>query len=60
MVSALYDFTFDPRERSHQIYNLFAYFFDLGKGEVKYLITLTSTLKRVKDEVKCVNALLFL
>ena len=32
-------------------YNLFAYSFDLGKGEVKLLTTLTSPLTRVKDEV---------
>ena len=42
---------------SPNIYNLFAYSFDLGKGEVKLLTTLTSPLTRVKDEVKCVNAI---
>ena len=39
-----FDFTFDSRRRCRQIYNLFAYSFDLGKGEV----------------LKWVNALLFL
>ena len=52
-----FDFTFDARRRCRQIYNLFAYSFDLGKGEVKLLTTLTSPLTRVKDEVKCVNAI---
>ena len=47
-----FDFTFDARQRCRQIYNLFAYSFDLGKGEVKLVTTLTSPLTRVKDEVK--------
>ena len=55
-----FDFTFDARRRCRQIYNLFAYSFDLGKGEAKLVTTLTSPLTRVKDEVKCVNALIFL
>ena len=46
-----FDFTFDARRRCRQIYNLFAYSCDLGKGEVKLLTTLTSPLPRVKDEV---------
>ena len=55
-----FDFTFDARQRCRQIYKLFAYSFDLGKGEVKLVTTLTSPLTRVKDEVKWINALLFL
>ena len=47
-----FDFTFDARQRCRQIYKLFAYSFDLGKGEVKLVTTLTSPLTRVKDEVK--------
>ena len=47
-----FDFSFDARQRCRQIYNLFGYSFDLGKGEVKLVTTLTSPLTRVKDEVK--------
>ena len=47
-----FDFTFDARQRCRQTYKLFAYSFDLGKGDVKLLTTLTSPLTRVKDEVK--------
>ena len=43
------------RQRCRQIYNLFAYSFDLGKGKAKLVTTLTSPLTRVKDEVKCVK-----
>ena len=48
------------RQRCRQIYNLFAYSFDFGKGEVKLVTTLTYPLTRVKDEVKCVNALILI
>ena len=48
------------RERCRQIYSLFVHSFSLGKGEVKYVTTLISPFTRVKDEVKCLNALLFL
>ena len=47
-----FDFTFDARQKCRQIYNHFAYSFDLGKGAVKLLTILTSPLTRVKDEVK--------
>jgi len=55
-----FDFTFDAHQRCRKIYNLFVYSFDLRKGEDKYVTTLTSYFTLVKDEVKCVNALLFL
>ena len=51
-----FDFTFDARQRCRQIYNLFAYSFDLGKGEVKLVTTLTLPLTHVKDEVRSVVA----
>ena len=37
-------------------FNLFAYFFDLGKCEVKYVRILTSPLTRVKNKLKGVVA----
>ena len=55
-----FDFTFDAHQRCRQIYNLFVYSFDLRKGEDKYVTTLNSSFMLVKDEVKCLNALLFL
>ena len=37
-------------------FNLFAYSFDLGNCEVKYVTTLTSPLTRVKNKLKGVVA----
>ena len=37
-------------------FNLFAYSFDLGKCEVKFVTTLTSPLTRVKNKLKSVVA----
>ena len=49
------EFTFDAFQWCHQIYNLFAYSFDLGEGEVKYETIMTSPLTYVKDKVKYKN-----
>ena len=55
-----FDLTFDARQRCRQIYNLFAYSFDMGKtDEVKYVTTFTLPLTRGKDDVKYANVLLF-
>ena len=55
-----FDFTFDTRQRCRQIYNLFAYSFDMGKTDeviyVNMLVSLISPLTHVKDEVISVVA----
>ena len=49
-----FEFTFDAFQWYRQIYNLFAYSFHLGEGEVKYITILTSPLT-YKDELKNVG-----
>ena len=47
-----FEFTFDAFQRCRQIYNLFAYSFDLGEGEVKYVTILTSPLRTTRMNSK--------
>ena len=49
-----FEFTFDALQWCRQIYNLFAYSFHLGQGEVKYMTILTSPLT-YKDKLKNVG-----
>ena len=50
-----FEFTFDAFQWCHQIYNLFAYSFDLGEGEVKYETIMTSPLTYVKEQTFVLN-----
>ena len=50
-----FEFTCDAFQWCHQIYNLFAYSFDLDESEVKYVAIMTSPLTYVKDGVKYKN-----